>query len=189
MNNLEDWVKAAQLDIPSILKILTVLLTPVFSFFNVNILAGLMVFLLVDLLTGLYKAKLIRKLASAKFGKALDRAIYYLFVYVILHILTLVLPFGSFSSFFETAILTGYLLKEALSILENLRVIRKSQGHETVFIDAIIHRLGMDLDRITQEIESGKTPTITESVTKEDMRIGYEYPSTQEEHIGMDKPE
>lgn len=189
MNNLEDWVKAAQLDIPSILKLLVVLLTPVFSFFNVNILAGLMVFLLVDLLTGLYKAKLIRKLASAKFGKALDRAIYYLFVYVILHILTLVLPFGSFSSFFETAILTGYLLKEALSILENLRVIRRMQGNETVFIDAIIRRLGMDLDRITQEIESGKTPTITEAVTQKDERLENEYPIKQEGSAGMDQPE
>lgn len=181
MNNIEEWLRAANLDIPTVLKVATVILTPVFSFFNVNILLGLMVFLLVDLLTGLYKAKLLRKLASAKFGKALDRALYYLFVYVILHILTLVLPFGSFSSFFETAILTGYLLKEALSILENLRVIRKVQGHETVFIDAIIQRLGMDLERITQEVESGKTPTITEAVTNKG--------EMNEEPKGMGEPE
>jgi toxin secretion/phage lysis holin len=181
MNNLEEWLRAANLDIPTVLKIATVILTPVFSFFNVNILLGLMTFLLVDLMTGLYKAKLLRKLASAKFGKALDRALYYLFVYVILHVLTLVLPFGSFSSFFETAILTGYLLKEALSVLENLRVIRKIQGHETNFIDALILRLGMDLDKITQEIESGATPTITEAVTKKgEMNEGYK---------GMGEPE
>jgi toxin secretion/phage lysis holin len=181
MNNLEEWLRAANLDIPTVLKMATVILTPVFSFFNVNILLGLMTFLLVDLLTGLYKAKLLRKLASAKFGKALDRALYYLFVYVVLHVLTLVLPFGSFSSFFETAILTGYLLKEALSILENLRVIRKVQGHETNFIDALILRLGMDLDKITQEIESGKTPTITEAVTKK--------VELNEEHKGMGEQE
>lgn len=181
MNNLEEWLRAINLDIPTVLKIATVVLTPVFNFFNVNILLGLMLFLLVDLLTGLYKAKLLRKLASAKFGKALDRAIYYLFIYVILHVLTLVLPFGSFSSFFETAILTGYLLKEALSVLENLRVIRKMQGHETIFIDAIIMRLGMDIDRITQEIESGKTPTITEAVTKKGEH--------NEESQGMGEPE
>lgn len=185
MNNLEDWVKAAQLDIPAILKLLTVLLTPVFSFFNVNILAGLMAFLFIDLATGLYKAKLLNRLASSRFGKALDRAIYYLCVYVILHILTLVLPFGSFSSFFETAILTGYLLKEALSILENLRVIRKVQGHETAFIDALIARLGMDIDRITQEIESGRTPSITQSVTRNEPQLTE---PTQEDQ-GIDKPE
>jgi len=181
MNNIEEWLRAANLDIPAVLKIATVILAPVFNFFNVNILLGLMVFLLVDLLTGLYKAKLLKKLASAKFGKALDRALYYLFVYVILHILTLVLPFGSFSSFFETAILTGYLLKEALSVLENLRVIRKVQGHETAFIDAVIQRLGMDLERITQEIESGKTPTITEAVTNKG--------EMNEEPKGMGEPE
>lgn len=187
MNNLEDWVKAAQLDIPAILKLLTVVLTPVFSFFNVNILAGLMAFLFIDLFTGLYKAKLLNKLASARFGKALDRAIYYLCVYVILHVLTLVLPFGSFSSFFETAILTGYLMKEALSVLENLRVIRKTQGNETVFIDAIIGRLGMDIDKIVAEIESGKTPTITQAVTKSEIPLYV--PNQTEQSSPMDKPE
>lgn len=187
MHDLEDWVKAAQLDIPAILKVLTVLVTPVFSFFNVNILGGLMAFLFIDLITGLYKAKLLRKLASSRFGKALDRAIYYLCVYVILHILTLVLPFGSFSSFFETAILTGYLMKEALSILENLRVIRKAQGHETVFIDALIGRLGMDLEKIVIELESGKTPTITQSVTKNEP-LSYGQEDTHQTN-SMDKPE
>jgi phage-related holin len=190
MHDLEDWAKAAQLDIPAILKIATVLLTPVFSFFNVNILLGLMAFLFIDLATGLYKAKLLNKLASTRFGKALDRAIYYLFVYVILHILTLVLPFGSFSSFFETAILTGYLIKEALSILENLRVIRKVQGHETAFIDALIQRLGMDLDRITHEIESGATMSITEAVTKNETHYyGNIHSAETESPAPMDKPE
>lgn len=187
MNNFDDWAKAAQLDIPAILKLLTVVVAPVFSFFNVNILAGLMAFLFIDLFTGLYKAKLLSKLASARFGKALDRAIYYLCVYVILHVLTLVLPFGSFSSFFETAILTGYLMKEALSILENLRVIRKAQGNETVFIDALIGRLGMDLDKIVAEIESGKTPTITQSVIKNE--APYYAPNDNDEPASMDKPE
>lgn len=163
---LDRWSHASQLDIPGTLKLLSVLLTPLFSFFDVNLLLGLMAFLFIDLGTGLYKAKLLKRLASTRFGHALDRAVYYLVVYAVLHTLTLVLPFGTLSSFFENAVLTGYLLKEALSILENLRVIRAVRGQETAFIDALIERLGMDIDRLMKELETAKLPTLVESLSQ-----------------------
>lgn len=162
----ERWGQAGQLDIPTTLKLLSLMLSPLFSFFDVNLLLGLMAFLFVDLGTGIYKARLLNKLASTRFGHALDRAVYYLVVYVVLHTLTLILPFGKLSGFFETAVLTGYVIKEALSILENLRVIRAARGQETVFIDALVKRLGMDLERLTRELESAKLPTITESLAE-----------------------
>jgi toxin secretion/phage lysis holin len=160
------WAHASQMDIPATLKLLSVVLAPLFSFFDVNLLLGLMAFLFIDFGTGIYKAKLLKKLASTRFGHALDRAVYYLVVYAVLHTLTLVLPFGPMSAFFETAVLTGYVLKEALSILENLRVIRTLRGQETVFIDALVDRLGMDLERLTRELQNAKLPTLAESLVQ-----------------------
>lgn len=168
---LDRWGQVSQLDLPTTLKLLSLALAPLFAFFDVNLLLGLMAFLFIDFFSGLYKAQLLRKLASTRFGHALDRAVYYLVVYAVLHTLTLVLPFGAVSGFFETAVLTGYVMKEALSILENLRVIRAARGQETVFIDALVQRLGMDLDRLTRELETAQLPTVVDSLRNQPQPI------------------
>lgn len=127
---------------------------PVMAFFNVPLLWALLAFVVVDLATGLYKAMLQSKVRSRIFGKALDRLVVYLVAYVVLHTMTLVLPVGSFLSVLpEYLVLTGYLLKESLSILENLKSILSLKGQSSPILDALIARLGVDLDHIVTKVE------------------------------------
>ncbi len=136
----------------------------IFAFFQAQLLAALMAFLLVDLLTGLWKAKLLKKTASNRFGNAIDRMVFYVIVYSVLHGLTLVVPLGTLASLPETFVMTGYVLKEALSILENLKVVQLVKGESTPLIDALITRLGMDIDRIVKEILSESTTKLPKHV-------------------------
>jgi toxin secretion/phage lysis holin len=136
----------------------------VFAFFQTQLLAALMAFLLIDLMTGLWKAKLLKKTASNRLGNAIDRMVFYIIVYSVLHGLTLVVPLGALASLPETFVMTGYVLKEALSILENLKVIQFIKGESTPIIDALITRLGMDIDRIVKEILSESATQLPEHV-------------------------
>lgn len=122
------------------------------AFFNAQMLAALLGFLVVDLFTGLWKAKTLNKVASSRFADAIDRGVFYLVVYGVLHVLTLVLPLGQFAAIPESLVMTGYVFKEALSILENLKAIQVAKGETTPLIDGLIQRLGMDMDKITGEV-------------------------------------
>lgn len=149
------------------------------TFFQAQLLGALMVFLAADFLTGIWKARVLKKVVSRKFGVALDRMVFYIIVYSVLHGLTLVVPLGIFATLPETFVMTGYVLKEALSVLENMKVIQFVKGEKTPLIDALIKRMGMDIDRIITEIatesaarlpgyEAGGQPTaapVTENST------------------------
>jgi len=127
------------------------------SFFQVQIFYALIAILILDIVTGLWKAKVLNKVASKSFGNGFNRMVYYIIIYTVMHILTISLPLGPFSVVFESLVMTGYLLKEALSVLENIKAMQTVQGQDTPIIDKIIKRLGMNLDKILTEIDESPT--------------------------------
>lgn len=129
---------------------------PVIAFFQVQLLGALLAFVVIDFFTGLWKAKLAAKISSHRFGDAIDRICFYLVIFALVHTLTLVIPIGMVAAIPETVIITGYLLKEALSIVENIRSIQVLRGKDTRIIDALVKRLGMDLDKLMGEVEHVK---------------------------------
>lgn len=154
----------------------------VLAFFQTALLGALLVFLVADLLTGLWKARVLKKMASRRFGDAIDRMVFYVIIYSVLHGLTLVVPLGVFAAVPETFVMTGYVLKEALSILENMKIIQFVKGENTPLIDALIKRLGMDIDRIIKEIS-------TESATQIPSHIGLPPEPTPVPEPGLTQPE
>lgn len=153
-NELESLVPA----LSPALKSVVVASSPLLAFFNAPILGALLLFVFIDLLTGLWKAMLLKKVRSRIFGKALDRFLVYIVAYAVLHVMTLVLPVGPFlAALPEYIVLTGYALKESLSVLENLKAILMARGQHSPVLDAVISRLGLDLEHIVAQVEGAKS--------------------------------
>lgn len=157
MDSLSSLKEVIGVHIPDALKYLSPVLGAGLAFFNVQVFTALMIMLAIDIASGLWKAKVLGKLNSRFFGNSFNRMAYYSIIYVVMHILTLSIPLGVFSSVPEAIVMTGYLMKEALSVLENVKAIQVAQGYETPFIDQLIKRLGMDIDKIANEILTSPT--------------------------------
>lgn len=144
---------------PGVVKVLSLIITPVAAFFAVPVFMGLGLMLLVDLLTGFYKARVLQKVCSTRFGDIFNRALYYLAVFIVLHLMKLTIPdpYSYAIMLFNGFILSGYLLKEAISVLENLKAIQLSKGIEDPILDALIHKFGIDIDHILADM---KAPTV-----------------------------
>lgn len=136
-------------------------LFPVVAFFSVPVFVGLIVLAVVDFVTGIYKAMLLKRVASNRFGIAFERLVGYTVVFATLHVLTLVapVPFNLFTQLVEGFVMTGMLLKEAISILENTKAIQKARGLESPMLDLLIDKLGLDLDRILKDFKAIEPPT------------------------------
>lgn len=126
---------------------------PVLAFLQAPVLMYLLLFVVIDFATGIWKAWLLKKIASSRFGDVFSRGVVYVIIYFILQGLGTVLPA---ISFFESIVMVGYMTKEALSILENLRAIQMVTG-KGPDISFIIDKLGIDLKRIVTEVETGYT--------------------------------
>lgn len=146
---------------PEVYTFVALVAGPLVGFFSEKALLLLLAFLIVDLLTGMWKARTLKKLNSHRLRDAFDRAFYYLLLYALLHSITLYGPALQGTAFLnavpEVLILTGFILREALSILENLATIRKAQKKESPLLDSLITRLGMDQERIMRELATGST--------------------------------
>lgn len=136
-------------------KAVCALMAPVVGFFAVPVLVGLMTLLSFDFVTGLAKAMLLGKVSSARFGDTFTRAFYYLVVFTILHVMTLTTPqpYSMLVSLFEGFVMTGYLLKESISVLENLKAIQLARGVHDPVLDLLIHKLGIDTERIFNDFK------------------------------------
>ena len=139
--------------VPAVVKAAAAAMTPVVTFFGVPLLWVLLGFLTLDWLTGLRKAAIQNKIASYRLGAAVDRAVYYLVIYGVVHAITVFVPLGIYAGMPEGLILAIYSMKEAVSVLENLRAIQALNGQETEILDRIIKRMGLDLDRMQGEVE------------------------------------
>lgn len=142
--------------VPEAARYLAWFIGPFFAFFKVEILMALLTLVVLDFLTGLVKARIANKITSRKFADALDRICFYLIIYTILHLITVALPIGAISSIPEYIVLTGYLLKEALSNLENIRNIQALRGKNTELLDKLILKIGLDLEKLIQEFDVKK---------------------------------
>lgn len=145
--------KFTAVSLPPVLKGLALVATPLATFFSSPVLLGLAFMLLMDFTSGIYKAKLLRRVCSTRFGDVFNRAVYYLVVFSTLHLLSTfsVSPYQSAISCFEGFVLSGYLFKEAISVLENLKAIQVAKGIADPILDGVIGRIGLDLDRILRD--------------------------------------
>lgn len=144
----------------NILAPLTLLLSPVVAFFNVQAFILLMLLLVVDFVTGIYKAKLLKKVCSSRFGELFDRAFAYTVIFICLHAFVLVFPMVQY---IEVMTIGGYMAKELLSILENLQAIEIYKGKRSPMLDKLIERLGLDMDRILEGQEGVRGNDRTEA--------------------------
>lgn len=124
------------------------LLSPLTAFFNVPIFLFLNLFLLLDFATGFYKAKLQNKVSSKEFGNVFFRMTLYTIVFIVFHSITIVMPI---CQFIEATVFLGYLTKEGLSILENLKAIQETTGRKMLNVDKAINIFGMDLENILRD--------------------------------------
>jgi phage-related holin len=140
----------------------SVTIGPFLSFFGVPIFGVLMLILFVDFLTGLWKAKVSKKMQSNKFGSLLNRAAIYILLFTLIHALVGTVPnhVGSVTDllkaafgYTEYALFFGYCLKELLSVFENLKAIQVATGSkEIAVVEMAIKYFGIDLEKALKDI-------------------------------------
>ncbi len=127
--------------------------TTITGFFGVPVFYAIGVVLLMDFITGLYKAKVTKKMKSGKFSVAIERAVFYFLLYIPLHSFSLI--GGGFLDLLDDGILGMFLCRELLSIVENLKVISVAKGRPSPILDKIIDYIGMDLPVLLEEALPG----------------------------------
>lgn len=131
-------------------------MAPVLLFFSVPALMTLGCMLVLDFVTGMTKARLLKKVSSARLGDLFHRAVYYFGVFLVLHLLTVSTPqpFNLVIGLFEGFVMSGYLFKEAISVLENMKAIQMVRGVSDPILDLLIDKLGIDSKRILKDFEN-----------------------------------
>lgn len=127
---------------------------PVLAFFNVPTFYMLMLILLVDFLTGIYKAKVLGRLQSSSLATAFERAFNYTVIFCVLHALTIM---AGAMIVVEQTILVGFALREALSVIENVKCVEIYRGRENKVLDKLVQLIGLNLDKVLGEAKSGAT--------------------------------
>lgn len=137
-------------------------LGPFLGFFGVPIFGVLMLILVVDFFTGLWKARVTKTMQSKRFGELLNRAFLYIVIFTITHALVGTVPTHVASIaqmmqaglvYTEYALFFGYCLKEMLSVFENLKAIQVATGRkENAIIEAAITLFGIDLEKALKDI-------------------------------------
>lgn len=130
---------------------------PLLSFFGMPMFGLLLFLVLVDFLTGLWKAHASRTICSNRFSDALNRVVLYLVIFTVIHAIVLIAPITA--PFYPDAIrfmLTsteyglffGYCTKEMLSVFENLKAIQVAKGfHESWIVEMAIDKFGIDVQK------------------------------------------
>ncbi len=118
------------------------------SFFNVNIFYAIFVMVMFDFITGIYKAAVAKKIRSSKFGRAGERIVYYILMFIPLHMMSLAFPMLDLA---DDVVMGVFLSRELLSILENLKVISVIKGWQNPYMDQIIHWVGIDVPLLLEE--------------------------------------
>ena len=154
---------------PQIVIPLASLSAPLATFFAVPVFFAVLGLLVLDLVTGLTKAHMAKKVCSQNFGLLFERMALYIVIFIVLHGLTAFTPapFNMGSQLIENFVMTGLLLKEALSNLENLKAIAALRGWDVPVLDTVINKLGLDLDHILADVKDVKTlPETAEEAAK-----------------------
>lgn len=120
------------------------------AFFSSNVLFALMFMLALDWISGLTKAYLSQTICSREVGVSLEKAIKYIVVFTVLRTLSIVM---TGFNFLEYVMMAGLLLKESLSVIENIKAIEIIRGTNNPITDKLIKILGMDLDKILSHIK------------------------------------
>lgn len=130
---------------------------PLLSFFGVPIFGLLLFILLVDFLTGIWKAKVSKTLNSNKFGDLLNRTVIYIILFSVIHPLVALAPLSApiykdaihlTLSSTEYGLFFGYCMKELLSVFENLKAIQVFKGmKENFIIEMAMEKFGIDLEK------------------------------------------
>lgn len=128
------------------------LLSPLVMGLKLPILGCLFFLLFLDFITGIYKAKVLQKVTSAKFGRVFERAGLYTAIFLAVKALTYISPIP----FLEAAVLGGLALKELISIMENIKVVQIARGYDNTVVDKIINFLGINLDKLLSEASDKK---------------------------------
>lgn len=131
------------------------IIAPVAMFFQVPIFWVLITLVVLDIYTGLRRAHLIKNINSSKFSDSLDRIVGYVIIFSALHMISLLIT-GPITVLAEFAIMSGYCLKEFISILENIKAIDLVNGRTNQVTDLLISKLGVDLNKILEQIGQKK---------------------------------
>lgn len=125
------------------------LLSPFLASLKLPILGALFALLFIDFITGIYKARVLKKVSSDKFGRVFERAGLYSIIFLSVKAVTFIAPIP----FLELAVLGGLAVKELISIMENISVVQIARGYDNTTIDKIIKFLGINLDKILDEAQ------------------------------------
>jgi phage-related holin len=145
------------------------LASPLLAFFNVPALHMLFLILVVDFITGLYKARALKRLTSNKFSGALERAFGYAMIFTVMHALTVISPL---LFVVEQAILAGCALREAISVVENIKTVELYKGRENKVLDKLVELLGLNLDKLLADADKGAKSKTHKEETKDETNEG-----------------
>lgn len=127
-------------------------LTPILiAFFNQPLFLALLAVLALELVSGIYKAWVLKAIQSSKLGNVLTRAFSYTVVFILLQIIVGVAP--SFLIVMQLAML-AICLKEGISILENLKTVNLAQGEDNDIINKLVEILGLDMNKLLDEAKT-----------------------------------
>ena len=153
--NMNKWLELFLQYIPSIKSLLAGSLAgPILAFFSVPSFYLLMLILVVDMITGIYKARVLGILTSSKFSTSFERAFGYVMIFIVLHALTIISPA---LIIIEHVILAGFAIREAISVVENVRTVELFRGRSSPVMDKLVKLLGLNLDKLLKEAEQGLT--------------------------------
>lgn len=122
---------------------------PILAFFNVPAFYMLLLILLLDFITGIYKSRVLSQVESSKFSASFERAFNYTLIFIVLHSLGMI---STPLVLVEQIIMAGLALKEAISIIENIKCIELYRGRDNKVLDKLVQVLGLNLDKMLAEV-------------------------------------
>jgi phage-related holin len=122
---------------------------PLLAFFNVPAFYMLLLILLLDFVTGIYKSKVLSQIESTKFAASFERAFNYTLVFIVLHSLGMI---SSPLILVEQVIMAGLALRESISIIENIKCVEIFRGRQNKVLDKVVEVLGLNLDKMLDEV-------------------------------------
>lgn len=134
------------------------ILGPLINFVSVQAYVTLLALVIIDWLTGAYKARELNRLGSNKLSIAGKRVFEYVMIFAAMHLVSKgtpeLLKGMTLGSLAESFMVTCFMMRELLSILENVATVWKARGKENKFLTALIKVLGANEERLLKEIEN-----------------------------------
>lgn len=115
------------------------------------IMLAIMIPALIDVATGLYKARLGYKGKSSRWRAGIHRLVAY---YILASCISLIGSLSTTQLVFANGLATMVTMGELVSIIENLKVICMVRGIDSRHLDQLVHMLRLNLHDLTKEAYS-----------------------------------